>query len=186
MTSTRQKLNEAGFFLAKLDEHYFDYVRGMFGENRPPPVFAYYLSAFLSAARSVTWVMRHEYVRVPGWEEWFKSQDVTEQQRTQLKLFNQLRVRSEKLEALKLGHSIQFLGEHGAPERDPRMPRLQVTISTADEKEDVIHSGEVAAFLWTLDDLEGDDLFPPCKQYIDLLTELVDGCEQQFKHQLLD
>jgi len=173
-------LNEARYFLAKLDEHYFDHVRGMFDENRPPPVFAYYLSAFLSAARSVTWVMRHEYVRILGWKDWFRNQNVTEQQRVLLKVFNDLRVRSNKLEPLPLGHSIRFLGEHDAPERDPRLPRLQVTIRTADEREEVIHSGEVAAFSWTLDDFDGEDLLPSCKQYVELLASLVEDCEQRF------
>jgi hypothetical protein len=180
MTRTRQKLDEARFFLAKLDEHYFDHVRGIVGDDNPPPIFAYYLSAFLSAARSVTWVMRHEYIRVNGWEAWFQGQEVSEQHRMLLKLFNDLRVRSNKVEPLPLGHSIRLLGDEGAPERDPRLPRIQMTISTVDEEEKVLLTGEVAAMMWTLDEFEGEDLFPPCKQYLDLLCALVDDCESRF------
>lgn len=180
MTRTRQKLHEAQHFLAKLDEHYFDHVQGIVDEKPAPPVFAYNLSAFLSAARSITWVMRHEYVSVSGWEEWFKSQEVSETHQALLKVFNDLRIRTNKVEPLELGHSIRFVDEQGAKEKDPRMPRLKVTIRTADDEERLMLSGEVAEFLWTLDDFDGEDLLQPCKKYLELLRVLVENCEQRF------
>ena len=181
VTRTRDKLNEAWFFLTKLDEHYFDHIRGVLERDVSPPAFAYYLSAFVSAARSVTWVMRHEYSRVPGWEDWFRNQKGTNAQRTLLKLFNDPRVRSEKIEPLPLGHSVHFVGDPDAPEPDPRLPRFRITISTADDGcEEVIHNGEAAAFLWTLDEFEGEDLLPACREYANLLASLVQECEERF------
>ena len=35
------------------------------------PHVDYFLSAFVSAARSVTWVMRSEYGKNADWVEWF-------------------------------------------------------------------------------------------------------------------
>ncbi len=180
MKRTRQKLHEAQYFLSKLDEHYFDHVQGIVDEEPAPPIFAYNLSAFLSAARSITWVMRHEYISVTDWEEWFKSQEVSETHQDLLKIFNDLRIRTNKIEPLQLGHSIRFVGEQRAKDKDPRMPRLKVTIRSADEKETLIHSGEVAELLWTLDDFDGEDLLQQCKEYTELLRVLVENCEKKF------
>jgi len=181
VTRTRHKLNETWFFLTKLDEHYFDHIQSVIQGDVSPPAFAYYLSAFVSAARSVTWVMRHEYSRAPGWEDWFQNQKVTDQHRVLLKLFNDLRVRSEKREPLPLGHSVRFVGDPDAPEPDLRLPRFRITISTADGgREEVIQSGEVAAFFWTLDEFEGEDLLPACREYVNLLASLVQDCEERF------
>jgi hypothetical protein len=74
MGATRIKYHEAEFFLAKLDSSYYEDVRRMFKKSRKPPVFHYYLSAFLSAARSITWIMRSEYRLISGWEEWYRTQ----------------------------------------------------------------------------------------------------------------
>jgi len=69
MGRTRQKLEEAAFFLAKVKEHYFDVL----DEEEQARPFLYYLSAFVSAARSVTWVMRSEYSALEGWATWYQS-----------------------------------------------------------------------------------------------------------------
>ena len=52
---TKHKLEEAKFFLEQL--------RANYGKLKK---FDYFLSAFISSARSVTWVMRNEYSSVPG------------------------------------------------------------------------------------------------------------------------
>ncbi|MBC7108976.1 MAG: hypothetical protein H5T41_09395 [Methanomassiliicoccales archaeon] len=60
MSNTRFKLNEAKYFLEQMKEH-----------ADSTEEFAYNLSAFLSAARSVTWIMQNEFKNVPGFEEWY-------------------------------------------------------------------------------------------------------------------
>jgi hypothetical protein len=62
VTDTQYKLLEAHFFLGHLKRSV-----GKFD------TFNYYLSAFISAARSVSDVMKREYTRkAPGFEEWMK------------------------------------------------------------------------------------------------------------------
>ena len=100
MRHTRHKLDEADFFLKKLDEHYYDHANDLSRGEVSPPTFSYYLSAFVSSTRSVTWVMRHEYNDIPGWREWYDANVPDEEQRVLLKIFNHLRVRSEKTEPL--------------------------------------------------------------------------------------
>ena len=60
MTETRSKLLEAQYFLDRMVENQND---------RNP--FKYNLSAFVSAFRSVTFVMQKEFDRSEGFEEWW-------------------------------------------------------------------------------------------------------------------
>jgi len=62
VTKTEYKLEEARYFLAHLEKHW-----------RHLPQVDFYLSAFVSAARSVTWVMKAEFVHVHGWEQWYET-----------------------------------------------------------------------------------------------------------------
>jgi hypothetical protein len=59
---TLKRLKEAYFFLSEMNKSY------MKSED-----FHYYLSAFVLHARTITWVMKKEYGRVPGWELWYQS-----------------------------------------------------------------------------------------------------------------
>src|SRR5215831_1694870 len=92
MSRTTRKLDEASFFLGFL-------------ERKPHGVewleFHYYLSAFVSAARSVLWIMRAEYSHVPGWQEWYDAKEATPEEQRLLNAFNQIRVRSVKKDPLE-------------------------------------------------------------------------------------
>ncbi len=75
MTKTQKKLDEAKYFSnqLRLEDPYFDYV----------------LSAFLNAARSTFWVMRHEFAKIPGWEQWFDAAEASEEEQILLSETNQ-------------------------------------------------------------------------------------------------
>lgn len=90
MTNTERKLSEARYFLKQLNPKYvyFDYI----------------LSAFLNAARSTSWIMRHEFNKVDGWEKWFNSCKITKKERSLLKQINELRVRSTKKTGIKTNY----------------------------------------------------------------------------------
>jgi hypothetical protein len=82
MTKTQKKLDEAKYFLnqLRLEDPYFDYV----------------LSAFLNAARSTFWVMRHEFAKIPGWKQWFDAAEASEEEQILLSETNQMRIDSAK------------------------------------------------------------------------------------------
>lgn len=82
---TRRKLEEAKFFL--------DQLRPNYGKEKK---FDFYLSAFISAARSITWVMGAEYGDVPGYKDWFDGLQPSEEEERLLKGTNTLRVRTQK------------------------------------------------------------------------------------------
>jgi hypothetical protein len=98
MTNTQHKLNEASFFLGKLEQDYLKH-----------PDFDYYLSAFISSARSVLWIMRSEYHTIEGWEDWYISKKPDQDEELFLKRVNEIRVRSEKITALKTGSGMSVL-----------------------------------------------------------------------------
>jgi hypothetical protein len=60
LTDTREKLNEARFFLSRMKDTESD-----------REAFKYNLSAFMSAARSVRWFMWGEYKDVPDFKSWW-------------------------------------------------------------------------------------------------------------------
>lgn len=66
MTNTRDKLNEAKFFLEE-----------MRGVSSNSDEFRYMLNAFLAALRSITQVMQKEFSKTPGFLDWY-SQKQTE------------------------------------------------------------------------------------------------------------
>ena len=83
--ATRKKLREARFFLEKLR----DEVKSI---PRDPELFEFYLSAFLSAGRSVTFVLQAE--EKDKYDTWYRSwvQALPPEDRQVLALMNEQRV----------------------------------------------------------------------------------------------
>jgi hypothetical protein len=99
LKNTKAKLDEARFFLDHLQKHRAAATSGSPRKPDPEP-FAYYLSAFISAARSVTWVLQAEETEkykawLSGWEErrenWAKDHRVDDI-KGWLKLTNEMRL----------------------------------------------------------------------------------------------
>jgi hypothetical protein len=182
MWRTRQKLREARFFLNKIQEHRYDNLAEQFSDPTAAETFSYYLSAFVSAARSVTWIMRSEYGRLPDWETWWRDQAPAAPVEKLLHIFTNLRNRSQKAEPLRLGHYLRLAGDAGPPvERDPKLPKMHVAITpVGDENEKPIFEGELLAFTWTVDDFDGADLLDSCRTYLEELEKLAASCETRF------
>ncbi|SRR6266496_3275265 len=171
---TRYKLAEARFFLTQVEEHYYDELRR--GPN--DPTCGFYLSAFVSAARAVAWIMRSEYGAVPGWEEWWQAQTPNEAEAQLMALFSGLRNRSQKFAPLLPSRHLRIDGDIGPPvERNPALPRVRVTFTPVGGGESF--GGEVLDFTWSLPELEGTDLRQACRSYLDTLETLVKECEEK-------
>jgi hypothetical protein len=85
--ATRRKLGEARFF----HQHLMNMRQGRTATYQPE-AFGYYFSAFISAARSVLWVLHHE--EKEKWEAWepaWKS-TLNDEERKFLKFTNELRL----------------------------------------------------------------------------------------------
>lgn len=184
MSATRFKLNEAAFFLQHLGRNVTEY-----------PGFNYYLSAFVSSARSVTWIMRSEYVHMSGWETWYSSKQPSVEEGVLLKKMNDVRVRTEKVEPLKTKARITFFIPNDSltdemekfwQENAGKLAKLLLT--PVDQPFDVDQFSDSAVYsqvqvedlIRVIEDFPDDNILDICKSYYSLLENLVTECEALF------
>jgi hypothetical protein len=94
--ATHRKLREARFF----HRHLMDLRHGR-SATYEPEAFGFYFNAFISAARSVTWVLENE--EKDTWEAWKPTWEATftDEEWKFLKLTNKLRIAAVKLSGVK-------------------------------------------------------------------------------------
>lgn len=177
MTNTDRKLAEASFFLSKLDtqDQHFDY----------------FLSAFLNAARSTTWIMRNEFHRIEGWEAWFNSIEIADDRKKLLKKINDLRILSTKQTGIKT--DFLFLDTFQIDEEEYQKflsltddpGEYILTISNFEEDSNSSMNNE-HSFITEID-RTGSSALPSriemltiCKEYLELLNWLVLTCNKDF------
>lgn len=94
-TETEKKLKEAEFFLKNTKKHVKDFEK-----------FSYFLNAFVSSARSVTWIMRAEFGDNPKWIEWWENRHPNDEDADILRLFTNLRNDSQKKRSIGTGFAM--------------------------------------------------------------------------------
>jgi hypothetical protein len=72
-------------------------------------LFKFHLSAFLSAARSITLVMQKEYAHEAGFESWYGRQQEEMRKDGLLTFFNNLRVTSIHIKQVQTESDFHFL-----------------------------------------------------------------------------
>ena len=182
-TRTRFKLEEARFFHEHLKQHW-----------RHVPNYEFYLSAFVSAARSVTWVMKFEYGRKSGWQEWFDERQPPSHLRELLRKMNDLRVRSTKSEPIRTRTSVKFTippDQLTAEIESVLQPgaasdiRIVPTDGSNTEANLVLGSrvlakGRIEHVEHEVPEFQGRDAQDVCRQYLEELESLVAECESRF------
>jgi len=83
MSDTREKLNEAKYFLNQMIEKQAD-----------RDGFKYNLSAFLTAARSVTWFMQNEFGKKRGFKVWYAKKQTEMKNDEIMRFLNEKRVKT--------------------------------------------------------------------------------------------
>jgi len=179
MSRAARKLDEAGFFLGFL-------------EKKPrikPPEFNYYLSAFVSAARSVFWVMRAERSDVPGWAEWFEGKEAAPEDQKLMEAFNSARIRSQKREPLQTRASLELVIPGLTPEleaalRSASFRGLPVRLVPATDGPPsgvtILATATVVAVRQHLSEIPDVDIVQSCRQYFDFLKAVVEECDNRF------
>jgi hypothetical protein len=89
--ATRRKLDEARFFYGHLVEERPDTMKAFGHDQR---AFRYYFSAFIQAARSVTWTLGNEEPK--KWKAWEPTWKRSKEEDDLLKLTNKLRLDEAK------------------------------------------------------------------------------------------
>jgi hypothetical protein len=180
MTNTERKLDEAQYFLRQLDAHdpYFDYI----------------LSAYLNAARSTSWIMRHEFSKVKGWEGWFESCNITNEQKNLLKKINDLRISSTKRSGIKTEYyfleNLLVDEQHFSIIKEilnlPEGTELEIEILPSDEvtqKEAEEDSYRFQGMVKMNEPASGSSrefIFKLCNDYFDFLQKQVRICVDKF------
>jgi hypothetical protein len=80
MTNTRDKLNEAKYFLEEM--------KRVFSE---PDKFRYTLAAFLAASRSITLIMQNEFSGKDGFKDWYSQKQIEMRNSSVLKYLHRQR-----------------------------------------------------------------------------------------------
>lgn len=183
MHRTKLKLREAVYFLEKIRAHYHDVLT--YGDIELPVPLAYYVSAYVSAARSVTWILRAEYQAVEGWEAWWQAQVPTAEQARVMSVFTAIRNRSQKAEPLR-----PILRLHAGDADEPTTELLPlpgnytVTFMRVSEDDSVSDDPPRVVPLQRLEmglpELGETDLYTACQAYLQILKDLVSRCEATF------
>jgi hypothetical protein len=197
MSETERKFKEALFFFNKLVQSKKDNEK-----------FSFYLSAFLSSARSVTWIMRKEFSKISGWESWWKSKVPTESQGKLIKLFTALRNKSEKEEIIKTGVQIEVRFKPGDKIKEklveeyiecPAIYHTEIIKDEVSKKLKMTLKKISSDKSLTIDNISIEQLeriFPEstyelnssfkviesCDQYLSILKQLVEECLNSFSN----
>jgi hypothetical protein len=185
--STKRKLEEAEFFLGQLAPNYMK-------ERK----FDFFLSAFVSSARAISWVMKSEYGKVPGWKAWRDSRKPTPEEENLLKGTNALRIRLTKQEALKTTARIQLRGVKLSKADYERVnlilrsaPRTGVPLQLGGSRgkchleievagEKVVLPATEVYFDRRLKEFPDVNILDLCQRYCESLALLVRECEERF------
>lgn len=184
---TKRKLEEAKFFLEQLKANY--------GKAKK---FDFYLSAYISSARSVLWVMKSEYGKVPSWKAWYESQKPDDEERALLKGTNKIRTRVVKREPLSSLASVTIQGIKLRPEQretfraqmtKAKGTKLPIRLSgTADncllemqiEGEWVSYEGSEVVLKRELPEFPDIDILEVCQRYYAAIAKVVARCGERY------
>ncbi|PCI52974.1 MAG: hypothetical protein COB36_14035 [Alphaproteobacteria bacterium] len=186
ITRTEYKLEEARFFLKHMEQHW-NHVSNV----------DFYLSAFVSAARSITWIMKAEFGKNTDWSSWYESQKPTAEIDALLAKMTKVRNRSIKSTPLKTQTiaNVHIPLEDLSPEGrrfltegalgDVRLEPFDDTntIFTVKQGDTILGKARLKAAEHLLPEFGGQDLKNVCREYLTELEELVQKCLAKFKVQ---
>lgn len=189
--ATLHKLEEAAFFLGHLKPNY--------GKEKK---FDFFLSAFLSAARAVTWIMGAEYARVDGYKAWYDALKVDATEEELLKGTGDARNRLLKSEPLRTLQEVMLEGvrlkEEDTSFIDDEAEKLMKRIAQEGLKVSIGGSSGKYTVTATLDgkpvtlyvrrasfdrklkEFPDQHILDVCTRYHDWLAKLVGECEAKF------
>lgn len=171
---TQFKLKEAKYFFEQMGKTF---------ENDDE--FKYNLSAFLSAARSITWFMQGQYAQVEGFGRWYEDKQKEMREDQELKYLDNARVASVHTEFISTGATrVATLGMTCCLEKAKNAPSTNnVDIP---QKVDAPQNSEssrptlpktVKRFFPEFEEM---DIIEYCKRQLDKFEKLVAECEQKF------
>ncbi len=176
---TRLKLEEAHFFLKKMEDNV-----------NLESEFNYYLNAFITSARAVKWIMNKEYSHIKGWKEWNNELSKRVDNKEILQMISKIRNISQKErpliankeyiipipDDLELKEDIMYNITLRKIENPNKAEILKQNLKTGPNS--FIARIEI---LRSIDEID-DNVMNICKDYYDFLENIVIQCENLFKN----
>ena len=170
MTNVRDKLNEAIFFLEEIKVRTFD-----------PLNLRYSLSAFLSAIRSVGYIMEEEFSKRPDFSEWYtqkwnemKNDPILKHMYTQKDIATHrhpivypINATEQNITDARMNIIISSTGSSTLTSKNVTFPVVPSAITTVKYYFDEIVSKE-------------KDIIAVCQEAIDMIESIVNECESKF------
>ena len=177
MSNTRQKLEEARYFLEQMQ---------VCVEDRKK--FAFNLSAFLSAARSVTFIMQSESKSSPEFSDWYKDKQKEMNNDGDFRFFNDLRVATihkkpvvpHKKTEIGISETIAISESITIRVIDKEGNVISEQTSEPKETKPPQEKEVTVKHSWYFEERPNDDLLGLCNKYIQNIEKLVEECEKQF------
>jgi hypothetical protein len=144
------KVSESEFFLEKMEECTFEWS---FFEIK------YFISAFLSSTRSITFTMKASLHDLPGFDDWYKEQELKLRSSPLARFFLESRNLNQKVGYYPIDGCGSYVDKEGNN-------RIRYRFARSFEKEGII--------VPELDAVEA------CTNYFNLLLEIVYDCYQKF------
>ncbi|MCL5430388.1 MAG: hypothetical protein M1504_02840 [Candidatus Marsarchaeota archaeon] len=159
-SDTYKKLFEAKFFLNRMiDEYESDFEET--NKDHEYTAFPYYISAFLSAFRSITYLMQTEFNDIEGFKEWYETQQKILAEDATLKQLNTERVNTIHIKMLKPVAVVKINSDNFEKYGDIEPEDVQI-----------LHSFKDAP--------EYPSVIDQCKYAIEKITPVVLECEKRF------
>jgi len=179
MNNTKKKLEEAKYFLEQMQAYVED-----------PKKFVFNLSAFLSAARSVTFVMQSEFKSSPGFDDWYEDKKKEMANDKDFEFFNKLRVATIHKKPVVPHKKIKISISETIATSESITIRVidkegnvvsEQTVKSEPQKNKPSQETEVTTkHSWYFEERPNDDLLELCNKYIQKIEKLVEECEKQF------
>ncbi len=181
VTNTRTKLNEAVYFLARMRD-----------TSPAGDEFGYNLSAFLSAARSVTLLMQTEVKSTAGFEAWWAQElkGVVKNARllALLELFNDKRVDTVHIRPVVPAaqvevevHEVVHMVDAILVQKFDENGQLVETRSGTSPPPPMEPREPRIEWRWYFEELPDVDVITASEEYVGWLSSVVEECERRFQ-----
>lgn len=176
-SATREKLDEAAYFLKQLKKNQSDKQSVQCN-----------LSAFLSSARSVTYVMQSEFSQIEGFKEWYVKERLKLKKSQQMILLNEKRVITIHKKPIKpkgnvsinITESMNITSYVEIFAQNPDGTKKLVSSTKPKEKHKPMSTKTEIKYEWHYDDYQQQDVITISEEQLSTLRALVDDCEKQF------
>ncbi len=181
MSAIREKLLEASYFYQKVKDCFSGKLHQEMQFN---------LNAFISAVRSITWVMKNEFLKYDGFTEWFEEAKQKYMNKNAFQNLNELRITSEKkksirpmyVQTVRFKEPVNINSEQSLEIFTNCEERVSAAIYSNNNESIKLNGDQFNVNLsCRFEEIPNEDLFKFCEQYLESSQKMVEECEKKFK-----